>query len=104
MGFHWAKGELMNDKQRAALERLIDHAQRDSGQSRRCADFLLAWWNAAACGGFDMTELWSLDDEIAADMVTVFAYLATAEKKYPDQLGYEPQFRAILAQWHPESP
>lgn len=93
----------MNDQQRAALERLIAHAQRDSGQSRRCADFLLAWWNAADCGGFDMTELWALDDEIAADMVTVFGYLAASEKKYPDQLGYEQHFRAILAQWRPEA-
>jgi hypothetical protein len=33
-------------EQAAALERLIDIAHRDTGQSRRVADFLLPWWNA----------------------------------------------------------
>jgi hypothetical protein len=28
-----------------ALERLIEIAKRDTGQSRRVADLLLAWWN-----------------------------------------------------------
>lgn len=40
----------MTELERAALERLLGHAQRDTGQSRRVADFLLAWWNAANCG------------------------------------------------------
>jgi len=45
----------ITEAQRLALERLLDHAQRDSGQSRRIADFLLKWWNAGECGGFDIT-------------------------------------------------
>jgi hypothetical protein len=45
----------------AALDRLLAHAQRDSGQSRVVADFLLAWWNSGSCGAFDLTSLWSLD-------------------------------------------
>ena len=35
-------------EQAAALERLIAIAHSDTGQSRRVADFLLAWWNAAS--------------------------------------------------------
>ena len=46
----------ISEAQAAALERLIDIAQRDTGQSRRVADFLLAWWNAGECGGFDLTD------------------------------------------------
>jgi hypothetical protein len=81
--------------------RLIAHAQRDTG---RVADFLLAWWNdAAACGGFDLTNLWNVDDDIAADMVTVFAYLAAGPKAHPDQLGSEAQFQAIVPEWRPEA-
>ena len=34
----------LSGKERQALERLIGHTKRDSGQSRRVADFLLAWW------------------------------------------------------------
>lgn len=62
----------MTEVERAALERLLGHAQRDTGQSRRVADFLLAWWNAANCGGFDITTAWGFDEEIAKDVVTVF--------------------------------
>ena len=58
---------------RAALERLIRIAQADTGQSRKVANFLLAWWNAAECGGFDMTDVWGVDTAIAVDMLRVFA-------------------------------
>lgn len=85
---------------RAALDRLIHIAQRDTGQSRRVANFLLAWWNAEACGGFDLTELWGVDAAIAADMVTVFAIFPNCQH-YPDTLGYGSQFEAIVRAWRP---
>jgi hypothetical protein len=84
--------------QKAALERLIRIAQGDTGQSRRVANFLLAWWNAEECGGFDLTDLWNVDAAIAADMVTVVGLLATLNC-YPDALGYSEQFEAIIAEW-----
>jgi len=62
---------------KAAIERLVRIAQSDTGQSCRVANFLLAWWNAEACGGFDLTDLWGVDAAIAADMVMVFAILAS---------------------------
>jgi len=88
--------------ERAALERLITHALGDTHQAQHVADFLLAWWNAASCGGFDLTDLWSVDDAIAADMVTVFGFLAGGKHAYPNDLGYEQQFVAILDAWRPE--
>lgn len=91
----------LTEKERGALERLLAHAQRDSGQSRRVADFLLAWWNAGTCGGFDITTAWGLDQEIAEDVVTVFAFAAT-HNVYPDRLGYGPQFEAVVREWRPE--
>ena len=33
----------LSEAESAALWRLIGHAKRDTGQSRRVADFLLAW-------------------------------------------------------------
>lgn len=86
--------------QQAALERLIQLAQGDTGQSRRIANFLLAWWNAEECGGFDLTDLWRVDDAIAEDMVAVFALIA-ARRNYPDTLGYEAQFAKIVSAWRP---
>ena len=90
----------LEEGERAALERLIGHAKSDTIQSPRVADFLLAWWDAASCGGFDLTKLWGLDDAIAADAVTVFALVARVNL-YPDRLGYEADFKAIARAWRP---
>lgn len=54
----------MTSGEHAALMNLLQVASRDSGHSRHCADFLLAWWDAAKCGGFDLAALWGLDDAI----------------------------------------
>ncbi|WP_175982998.1 DUF7673 family protein [Caballeronia zhejiangensis] len=90
----------MTDEERAALDRLLVYARGDTGQSRRVADFLLAWWNAEECGGFDIAATWGLDADIAADVVIVFA-LAVRAGGYPDTLGYGPQFEAIVRDWRP---
>jgi len=87
--------------ERQALDRLIDHAQRDTGQSRRVADFLLAWWNPSQCGGYDLTTAWGVDEAIMEDMCVVFR-LASRANSYPDRLGYSAQFEAIVHEWRPE--
>jgi hypothetical protein len=85
----------MSDAQ-AALERLLEIARGDTGQSRIVANFLLAWWNAAECGGFDLTDVWGVDTPIAVDMLRVFALLAKC-RQYPDAMGYGKQFEAIVS-------
>ncbi|SAL80245.1 DUF7673 family protein [Caballeronia telluris] len=90
----------MTDEEKAALERLLLHARGDSGQSRRVADFLLAWWNAADCGGFDIATTWALGANIAADVVIVFAFAVRAGN-FPDALGYGSQFEAVVRDWRP---
>ena len=90
----------ISTRQKAALERLIRIAQRDTGQSRRTAEFLLSWWNAGNCGGFDLTTMWGVDTQIAADMVTVFAFVAGCHA-YPDDLGYGEELRQIVHAWRP---
>jgi hypothetical protein len=84
-----------------ALDRLVGIAKRDTDQSRRVADFLLAWWNSGSCGSFDLTNLWAVDEAIAIDMQTVFGFVARIHC-YPDSLGYERDFRVIIEQWRPE--
>ncbi|WP_333673583.1 hypothetical protein [Elioraea tepidiphila] len=90
--------EPMQAHERDALERLIVLAQGDTGQSRRVAAFLLAWWNAGAHGGFDLADLWGLDREIVADVVTVFGLIARVHS-YPDALGYEADFTRLARTW-----
>jgi hypothetical protein len=88
----------LNNSPQAALERLIRIAESNSGQCRIVGSFLLAWWNAAEHGGFDLTNLWAVDAAIAEDMITVFAHLVHY-RCYPDSLGYGPHFQAIAQQW-----
>jgi len=90
----------MNETPRAALERLIRIARGDSGQCRVVANFLLAWWNASECGGFDLTEVWAVDSKIAMDMLAVFEQLLHC-RKYPDSLGYGAEFESIVHRWRP---
>ena len=92
--------ETFPNTTRAALARLIDIAQGDSGQSRIVADFLLAWWNAEECGGFALTDVWGVDTSIAVDMLRVFALLASCHQ-YPDTIGYGQHFEAIVRAWRP---
>lgn len=90
----------MNRPALAALERLIEIAQGDTGQSRRVANFLLAWWNAESCGGFDFTDLWNVDRAIADDMMTVIQLIAS-RSEYPCGYGYKSEFEKMLANWRP---
>lgn len=90
----------MTPSEKEALERLIQLAKGDTGGGRRVAGFLLAWWNSPECGGFDLTELWGVDPGAAADIVTVFAFIAT-HHVYPDALGYESDFKQIISSWRP---
>ncbi|WP_244412325.1 hypothetical protein [Sinorhizobium sp. CCBAU 05631] len=59
---------------------------------------MLAWSNADDCGGFDLTHLWNVDQEIAADMVIVFGMVARVHS-YPDTLGYKGDFESIVRTW-----
>ena len=85
----------------AAVRRLVNIAKGDTGQSRTVANFLLAWWNAGSCGGFDLTDLWAVDGEIADDMVAV-ARLVADRHEYPTAYGLGPDFEQIVADWRPE--
>lgn len=92
----------VTDDQMQALRRLIEVAKGDTGQSLRVARFLLAWWNAGACGGFDLTSLWSVDLAIAHDMQTVFGLIAE-QHHYPDRFDLTDDFIQIVRQWAPET-
>jgi hypothetical protein len=84
----------------AALDRLVAIAESDTGQSRRVANFLLAWWNAGSCGGFDFSDLWMVDSAIADDIQTVIRLIATSHE-YSTAFGLKPQFERLVADWRP---
>lgn len=83
-----------------ALRRLVKIAHGDTGQCTYVANFLLAWWNAGACGGFDLTDLWAVDTAIAIDMLAVMRLIATANN-YPDAYGLRADFEKLVAARRP---
>lgn len=87
-----------------ALGRLLEIAGRDTGQSRRVADFLLAWHNAEENGGWDPADLWAVDAGIADDMVAVVALIRRSGGKYPGDLGFEREISAVWRRWRAAAP
>lgn len=84
----------------AATARLLDLAQSDTGQARRVADFLMAWWNGPDLGKFDIADIFAVDQAIAADMATVIAFLGKqAGAVYPDRLGFHDEMQKVIARW-----
>jgi len=92
-----------------ALVRLLKIARGDTGGARRVANFLLAWWNAASCGGFDLTDLWYLDREIVDDVLRVMGFIGRRQM-YPDLLeceeggavSFKDEFEALVRDWRPD--
>ena len=91
----------MDDWTRAAFDRLLKLAQSDTHQSRRAANFLLAWWNADSLGAFDPADLFGVDSTIAADMATVFTWLA-GQSVAVCPTEYRAQIEKLIADWRPE--
>jgi hypothetical protein len=83
------------------IRRLLVVARSDTGQAHRVANFLLAWWNATDCGGFDLTEFWSLDPTIRDDMLLTLEFIAL-HPNYPDHYGLGDDFAAVVALWRPD--
>lgn len=84
-----------------ALVRLIQIAQRDTGQARKVADFLLTWHNAPENGGWNPVDLWSVDQAIAEDMLAVLQLLRVRHC-YPGQLGLAEEMQHIWQEWRGE--
>ena len=87
-----------NTPKRKALERLFKVALQDSGQARRVANFLLAWHNASENCGWDITDLWGLDEAIVADVLSVVQLIGRTHA-YADNLGFREQMRAVWERW-----
>lgn len=91
----------MDENTRAAFERLLDLARSDTGQARRAASFILAWWNAESLGGFDITDLFAVDAAIGRDMAIVFEWIARRSNAiYPEE--YRSEIENLIEAWRPE--
>lgn len=91
-------GPMADDAVQSALEELLELAERDTSQSRRVANFLLAWWNAAENGGFDLADLYGLNRQSASACAVLFGCIAHSGVT-PNALGYSPRFKALALKW-----
>ncbi len=82
-----------------ALRRLLKIAMSDTGQSRRVADFLLAWHNGPENGGWDPTDLWSVDAAIADDIVLLIQSIRIHHGEYPGDLGFQDEIAKVWELW-----
>jgi hypothetical protein len=95
------QGPIMDEQTRAAFERLLTIAHSDTGQARRVADFILAWWNPYSLGRFDITDVFTLDRAIASDIATVFSYMASlSNAEHP--VEYRAEIEELIAFWRPD--
>lgn len=94
------EARLMTEQERDALARLIQIALRDTGQSKRVADFLLAWYNAAENGGWDPADLWAVDLPVGDDMMTVLGLVHGGPRgKYPNDWGFRKEIERVWELW-----
>ena len=94
-------GPLPDTAVQCALEELFALAERDTSQSRKVANFLLAWWNAAENGGFDLADLHGLNRHSASACAILFSWIAHSGAT-PNTLGYSPRFKALTLKWRPQ--
>lgn len=89
------------DSARGAIARLIPVAMGDTGQSRRVADFLMAWWNGPELGHFQIADMFGLDFAVANDVTTVIGFLGQNDRGavYIDSLGFAEEMQDIIALW-----
>lgn len=92
----------MTTEVESALGRLVVVAKSDTGQSRRVANFLLAWWNGDDWGHFPIADLFGLDTELARDIAMIIAFLAEHPGAiYPDAFGRREDMTDLVELWRP---
>lgn len=92
----------MGDCIKFALEKQFNIAHQDTGQDRRGANFILAWWNAKMLGGFDFIDLANVDPHIAEDIATISTFLARKENVV-HPYGYRSEIERIISRRRPQA-
>ena len=80
-----------------ALESLLENAYRDTGGSRRAAQFLLSLWNVARYK-VDLQELLYVESDQFVDMLTVLQEFYRLNAQL-DTFVNEDQIKPIIEMW-----
>lgn len=84
----------------AAARKLLRVASSDTGQSRKCADFLLAWHNAESNGGWDPFLVSAVDENLGDAMLDVIR-MVQLWHVYPssENVGLRPEIERVWRHW-----
>lgn len=84
-----------------AFDILFPVARRDTGQSVRTANFLLAWWKGSVNGHFDIVDIAAVVRELGDAMAIIILYLAKSGTAYTDQWGRTQGIEELIDRWRP---
>ena len=85
-----------------AIGLLLDIADSHRPDARQAANFMLSWWNAGACGGFDLQDLrqmGSRQGEQVAEVLDLIWEVGCG----PEHLGYSSDFKDLVEKWRSQS-
>jgi ATP-dependent DNA ligase len=92
---------LVSDEEaQRAIARLVAIARADTGQSKKVADFLLAWWNGDDNGHFPVSHLVNVDTAIRDDMLFLLRRIASEPMMiYADAFGFRAEMEELWQLW-----
>lgn len=94
--------DFPSKEEREALAFAFEAAAGSSGGQTRMRRLLFAWFNAQELGGFDFTDLWSLDQRHLSAALTIIRMIARSPMGwYPEHYGYDADMTALVETYGP---
>lgn len=97
-----AHAAFPSEREADALAFVFRVAPMQYGAAGRIRQLLFAWHNAGELGGFDLADLWSLDDEHRAAALTLIGMIGRSPVGwYPSHYGYAADMMALIETYGP---
>ncbi|WP_277964361.1 DUF7673 family protein [Pseudomonas sp. RIT-To-2] len=93
-----ASKTIISNRVIAAIKHLVLSATTGTSDAEAVADFLLAWYDAPTYGGFNITDLWHMDNHTRQAASTLFNWLSENQAT-PADLDLDLIFEAISTRW-----
>lgn len=101
---HW-NPRLPEASELEALQRLLALTKTDHPSTEIVSAFLLGWLNGEVFGFFDVTTMWDITPDVAADVLSVLQLIALS-RIYPESpllpAGVAQAFQSLVMRHHPE--
>lgn len=89
---------IVSDRIIAAIRVLIRSATTGERDAEPVAAFLMAWYDPITYGGFNIQDLWDMDESARNAAAVLFAWLSE-NRATPQDLELEMVFEAIGSRW-----